>query len=242
MEPCFGSIYLDGEPIALREYQTNPGTYYFINDHLGTPRQLVTATGTIAWQAAYLPFGKAQIQTETVKNNLRFPGQYFDDETGLHYNWNRFYDPETGRYVTADPIGLDGGMNLYGYVDSNPVNLIDPSGQNAIACTLVPVIIGAQIIWTAICNNPPKPIPIPQPTPKPDECDGRWTCETSVYANVKGGGPRERVSLGKAIGHGSSRYAAYEDMCDKAEALIQASGYAGIGHGRSFKDARCWRN
>ena len=90
-------IYLDGEPVALREYQTNPGiNYYFINDHLGTPQQLVTATGTVVWQAAYLPFGKAQIQTETVKNNLRFPGQYFDEETGLHYNWNRFYDPETG--------------------------------------------------------------------------------------------------------------------------------------------------
>ncbi|MBI5591473.1 MAG: RHS domain-containing protein [Deltaproteobacteria bacterium] len=115
-------IYLDGEPIALREYQTNPGTYYFINDHLGTPRQLVTGTGTVVWQAAYLPFGKAQIQTEAVKNNLRLPGQYFDVETGLHYNWNRYYDPGTGRYITADPIGLDGRMNLYAYVQNNPTN------------------------------------------------------------------------------------------------------------------------
>ena len=121
-------IYLDGEPLALKEYQTNPGTYYFINDHLGTPQQLVTATGAIVWQAAYLPFGQAQIKTATVKNNLRFPGQYFDAETGLHYNWNRFYDPEVGRYISADPIGLAGGMNLYAYVGGNPVNLVDLKG------------------------------------------------------------------------------------------------------------------
>jgi RHS repeat-associated protein len=121
-------IYLDGEPLALREYQTNPGTYYFINDHLGTPQQLVDGSGTVVWQAAYLPFGKAQVLTATVQNNLRFPGQYYDAETGLHYNWHRFYDPETGRYISADPIGLDGGMNLYAYVQNNPVNWVDPWG------------------------------------------------------------------------------------------------------------------
>ena len=121
-------IYLDEEPLALKEYQTNPGTYYFINDHLGTPQQLVTATGTIVWQAAYDPYGQAQPQVETVKNNLRFPGQYFDAETGLHYNWNRYYDPATGRYLTPDPIGLDGGINLFSYVSGNPVNYTDPLG------------------------------------------------------------------------------------------------------------------
>jgi RHS repeat-associated protein len=127
-------IYLDGEPIALKEYQTNPGTYYFINDHLGTPQRLVDATGAMVWQAAYLPFGKAQVTTEVVKNKLRFPGQYFDAETGLHYNWHRFYDPDTGRYVSADPIGLKGGMNLYAYVQGNPVNAVDPEGLRVQEC------------------------------------------------------------------------------------------------------------
>ena len=121
-------LYLDNEPLAMREYQINPGCYYFINDHLGTPQQLVTTTGTVVWQAAYLPYGEVQVQVNTITNNLRFPGQYFDAETGLHYNWNRYYDPVTGRYISADPIGLEGGLNLYAYVGGNPVNLIDPEG------------------------------------------------------------------------------------------------------------------
>jgi len=57
----------------------------------------------------------------------------------LHYNWNRFYDPETGRYLSADPIGLDGGLNLYGYANQNPINYIDPDGQLVMA---LPFIIG----------------------------------------------------------------------------------------------------
>jgi RHS repeat-associated protein len=63
-----------------------------------------------------------------VVNNLRFPGQYFDVETGLSYNWQRYYDSANGRYISEDPIGLVGGQNVYVYVDVNPVGNLDPSG------------------------------------------------------------------------------------------------------------------
>jgi RHS repeat-associated protein len=57
-----------------------------------------------------------------------FPGQYYDPETGLHYNYFRYYNPQTGRYITPDPIGLEGGINLFAYTDNNPVNRVDPEG------------------------------------------------------------------------------------------------------------------
>lgn len=75
--------------------------------------------------------GQAQVTTETVQSNLRFPGQYFDSETGLHYNFHRYYDPTTGRYISSDPIGLAGGMNLYSYTQNNPINAVDPRGLEA---------------------------------------------------------------------------------------------------------------
>jgi RHS repeat-associated protein len=122
--------YQPGSP-----WSTNPlfiqagGEYYWYqNDHLGTPQKMISANGTVVWSARYDSFGLATVGVETVKNNLRFPGQYFDYETGLHYNWHRFYDPETGRYITADPIGLDGGINLYAYVENDPINWVDPWG------------------------------------------------------------------------------------------------------------------
>jgi RHS repeat-associated protein len=70
--------------------------------------------------------------TAKVPYNLRFPGQYYQAETGLNQNWNRDYDPIVGRYVESDPIGLAGGIDPYAYVGSEPVSLVDPQGLDAI--------------------------------------------------------------------------------------------------------------
>jgi RHS repeat-associated protein len=102
--------------------------YFFVNDHLGTPQMLIDETGTVVWSADYRPFGEPSVTVNGIQNNFRFPGQYFDRETGLHYNWHRYYDPGTGRYLRADPIGLYGGVNLFGYVHGNPIVRSDEVG------------------------------------------------------------------------------------------------------------------
>ncbi|WP_414920732.1 RHS repeat domain-containing protein, partial [Pseudomonas sp. IT-P218] len=97
-------------------------------DQIGTPLEMTDAHGSIVWQATYKAWGAVErLHVNDVEQNLRFQGQYFDDETGLHYNTFRYYDPEVGRFVTQDPIGLYGGENLYQYVP-NPNAWIDSLG------------------------------------------------------------------------------------------------------------------
>jgi RHS repeat-associated protein len=91
--------------------------------------KLLNQSGAVVWSATYDAFGKATVDpASTIVNNLRFLGQYADAETGLHYNWHRYYNPQTGRYTTSDPIGLLGGMNVYTYVEGNPLMYADPLG------------------------------------------------------------------------------------------------------------------
>ena len=104
---------------------------YYQPDHLGTPIAAHNAKGEAVWTAEYEAWGR--IRPETVSDGLkanipfRFQGQYYDKESGLHYNRFRYYDPEIGRFVSQDPIGLRGGMNLFEYAP-NPVGWIDPFG------------------------------------------------------------------------------------------------------------------
>ncbi|WP_155651243.1 polymorphic toxin type 47 domain-containing protein, partial [Burkholderia stagnalis] len=89
--------------------------------------------GEIAWSARYKAWGEARevigeaARKAGIENPLRFAGQYFDRETGLHYNRYRYYDPGSGRFVSKDPIGLAGGINVYQYAP-NPISWIDPLG------------------------------------------------------------------------------------------------------------------
>ncbi|QEI10780.1 RHS repeat domain-containing protein [Cellvibrio japonicus] len=106
--------------------------YYYHNDHLDTPQQMLDDAGNIVWDAQYSAFGKAHITIDTVENNLRFPGQYFDDETGLHHNYFRDYDSALGRYIQSDPIGLRGGINTFSYAEGHPLSLLDPLGLMSI--------------------------------------------------------------------------------------------------------------
>ncbi|HIF9226196.1 TPA: RHS repeat-associated core domain-containing protein [Photobacterium damselae] len=105
--------------------------YHYHLDHLGTPTDLTDEQGNIVWQVQYRSYGDVVAQhVEKIVNPIRFQGQYYDSETGLHYNRHRYYSPKTGRFTTVDPIGLAGGLNNYQYVP-NPVNWVDPLGLSA---------------------------------------------------------------------------------------------------------------
>ncbi|MBR0566162.1 RHS domain-containing protein [Azoarcus sp. L1K30] len=99
----------------------------FVTDHLGTPLRLVDHNGKTRW--AGQPDDWAAVAEENgIRQPIRFQGQWLDEESGLYYNRYRYYDPKQGRYVTQDPIGLMGGVNIYGYVRANPVSKTDPTG------------------------------------------------------------------------------------------------------------------
>ena len=120
-------------PLALLEGEgpQNATPFHYHNDHLGTPQELTSHQGEIVWAARYNGYGKL---TELRHGNgkrleqpLRFQGQYHDRESGLHYNRHRYYNPETGRYLTLDPSKLKGGLNGYRYT-LNPTGWVDPLG------------------------------------------------------------------------------------------------------------------
>lgn len=120
---------------------------YFHNDQIGLPRELSDSDGRIAWRASYRAWGNtlvvehpqaepAAAAAEPVHQPLRFQGQYFDAETGLHYNCFRYYDPDIGRFVSQDPVGLFGGVNTYQYAP-NPAGWTDPLGLSTASDAVV---------------------------------------------------------------------------------------------------------
>ena len=131
---------LSGRVTLIEDKTTDPlfmkagSSYYFYqNDHLGTPQKMTAVNGAVVWSAKYYSFLEADVDSSsTMENNLRAPGQYFDSESGLHYNYHRYYDPSIGRYLKKDPIGFGGGINLFTYVFNNPVNSVDYYGLFAL--------------------------------------------------------------------------------------------------------------
>ncbi|MEN9539460.1 MAG: hypothetical protein RLZZ126_1695, partial [Pseudomonadota bacterium] len=162
----------DGQAIPVVMFRGS--RYYAIHsDHLGTPRLMTDDTAKPVWQWPYSAFGETKptgILTATANPNqamtaapllkatapaatlnLRYPGQYFDSETNLFYNSQRTYDPSRGsRYTQADPIGLEGGWNRYGYVGGNALGYTDPDGLNPVAIGIGVRVVGGRVAAAAI--------------------------------------------------------------------------------------------
>ena len=127
-------IYADGRPIAILQPNATIAAdqvNYVTADRLGTPQVVSNSGGTPVWSTTYQPFGSTGLINASISQNLRFPGQYADVETGFSYNLNRDYMPNLGRYLESDPIGIKGGMNSYGYVNGSPESYVDREGLDA---------------------------------------------------------------------------------------------------------------
>ncbi|EKS0980432.1 RHS domain-containing protein, partial [Escherichia coli] len=132
-----GSLYIyrdqgSYEPLARVDKAGKEGPnriLYFHTDVNGAPEEMTDSDGKIVWETGYQVWGNTIQEKDHggVEQNLRYQGQYLDRETGLHYNLHRYYDPDVGRFIVTDPIGLAGGINLYAYAP-NPLSWIDPLG------------------------------------------------------------------------------------------------------------------
>ncbi|MEQ1965329.1 RHS repeat-associated core domain-containing protein, partial [Xenorhabdus khoisanae] len=149
-------VYADGAPVEDQRirwlYKPDSLTpsarfergklHYIVSDHQGTPREMLDEQGVLVWAQRLKTWGQVDSFKVIGSNhpdyhvncNLRFLGQYFDEESGFYYNRHRYYSPETGQYISSDPIGLLGGLNPYGYVH-NPVGWVDALGLSGTSGT-----------------------------------------------------------------------------------------------------------
>ncbi|WP_169787007.1 DUF6531 domain-containing protein [Hyalangium minutum] len=115
------------ESFALLGKEDSSGRYWAVTDQLGSPTELYDESGSLAWRSHLDILGVASTETYRTTCPWRWPGQYEDGETGLYYNYHRYYDPSIGRYISQDPIRIEGGLDLYAYV-SDPLCWMDPLG------------------------------------------------------------------------------------------------------------------
>ncbi|MCA9368358.1 RHS domain-containing protein, partial [Candidatus Kaiserbacteria bacterium] len=217
----------------LNEYQYRPGStwmtnplfkrdgatgkvHYYYNSHLGQPLKLFDKAGKITWAARSQAFGQTTVFVNETENNLRFPGQYEDGESGLFYNYHRYYDAQVGRYLQSDPAGFVGGLNTYLYVNSSPLEFIDPLGlfcspilNNAIAGA-----VGGAL--TGFLSGGPAGI-------LPGLIAGGLTGAVSGMAENSNVGDAAGAAVGAAIG-----YAAAQGKSSKVTAGGKASVYGSI--------------
>ncbi len=178
-------IWHQNQPVGQIDVSTNPtpdSVTYIHTDHLNTARLATDLNQAITWRWEGKAFGNTQPQNLGSTINLRFPGQYADAESGFNYNHFRYYDPETGRYISSDPVGTLGGSNTYVYVRKNPLIFIDPTGliigelAELIICSLLEDLLGRNSILGNLLGD-----------------------NVSIDLNVGGGRGKKGVALGLSL-------------------------------------------
>jgi len=180
---------------------------YFVHaDHLNTPRLITDLEGTSVWDWEHTePFGHSAPNPSPTGGpvftyNLRFPGQYFDQESGLYYNYFRDYDPATGRYIESDPIGLEGGPNTFAYVTGNPTSFYDPFGlaeyPNNFVGPLPPDGYYTSEMTQTICGKVPPAPPGTDINKNMQHADKNWN-PLWFYDQVRNKGPWDYKQQGR---------------------------------------------
>jgi RHS repeat-associated protein len=161
-------IWMDDLPVAVLDGTTstaNPTLFFVHADHLNRPVAMSNAAKAWVWRAQYEPFGAVHQIVGPAANDSRFPGQWFQLEAGLAYNWHRHYDATLGRYTQGDPLGLktlrSDGPSVYGYVGQSPLMWVDNCASAKILADRVPRQSRAPL-------NLPDRHPSPE-TPAPDD-------------------------------------------------------------------------
>jgi len=196
--------------------------HHVVADHLGVPAAIYDQGGAVAWSGQLNVFGAARLAASGVDSTIcpqRWPGQQEDSETGLHYNRLRYYDPQIGRYISADPIGIEGGLSAHAYVP-DPLTWIDLFGLSP-------------------CPSATKVLPdgrvIHEPTlpPKLVVQDGQVRVEhyyrsndhAPAHMHVKGGGPETRIGPnGRPLRGDPMPTAAQQDVIARHVSVIRRGG------------------
>nr|WP_306109996.1 RHS repeat-associated core domain-containing protein [Pseudomonas sp. PB120] len=200
--------------------------FYYQLDHLGTPQELTDYSGDIIWAAQYTAYGRlTRLNRDThqvLDQPLRFQGQYFDAETGLHYNRHRYYNPEVGRYLTQDPLKLAGGLNGYRYA-LNPTGWIDPLGLSE-----CPGVGGCK---GELDGDPARKVGVDEGEPKlpfPEKVD--WTPHNYKHSASKNMTWKETINSTKS---GPAKYKQGIDV-ESLEREAYANGYP-AANGKPWK-------
>ncbi len=196
----------DYSPVA--QVEADGDIYYLHTDHMMTPRYATDADGIVVWRWDGEAFGETAAIPNTLTVNLRFPGQYFDSETGNHYNWNRYYDATIGRYLQSDPIGLNGGLNTYGYAGQNSLRVLDVMGLSTISLSIhvkAPTFPGSPTIGDT--DAKPRGISAGVAFSYPDSFGGEF--DLGAFGSISVGG---NVGIGKITGSLTIEEGAVRDL------------------------------